>query len=368
VGAGQFSIAASACVAWECGVKNLRDLGYVLGVVPGLLAITGNLAGSYWAAANLGLLALLWVGDSVCWENRKPPGRRSPAVPNVALALHWLVVTLAPLSLLYGVHSHILTGKFVWLAALSTGMNGGGFTLAHELIHRKSKICRYAGLGNLLLAVYGHWYIAHVCIHHKRVGTASDPATARYGESIYRFIPRAIMHNLILSLRWEAARVERGGRRAYGGSNIVVRLLAIELAGACAMMLLLGPLALLAFVVQAGIAVLFLEMINYMQHYGLERRPGDRVRPELSWHTDSILDHFMLLELNRHADHHQRASQPYHDLISYPQSPMLPFGYWVMGILMFIPPLWYRVMHPRIERLRKSHSPSATAAALRQAA
>ncbi len=340
-----------------------REIGYFLGLVPGLLAIVGNLAGGYWTIGTAGLLAVLWIYDWLCPHDDRPPAPSSGLIPDLALLAHVIVMTFAVGTLLHGVANFTLRGNFMWLAAASTGINSGmsGITVAHELIHRRNRLWRWAGLWNLLLVNYVHWAIAHVRIHHRYVGTERDPATARYGESVYHFVPRSVGQNFILALRNEAERLRRLGRPAYGPANFVICVVALELAIAVAIGMLIGPFVLLAYLLQSAVAIYSLEVVNYIEHYGLSRAPGERVTPAHSWHTDTICNRFMLLELNRHADHHTRAAQPYHKLRTYPESPLLPAGYWGATFLSAFPSLWFRVMNPLIDRLQNEEDSEAAA-------
>jgi alkane 1-monooxygenase len=338
-------------------MKRSRDLGYALSLVPGLLVISANIAGGNWVWVNIGVSVALWFVDWLCWESREASPRRSPAIPNAVLVLSVMIHTLAVASLLYGVHVHILRSRFLLPAIISTGINSGmeGILVAHELIHRSRWAWRWAGVWNLLLVNYGHFYIAHIQIHHRFVGTHRDPSTGRRGESIYWFLPRAIVQNLVQSLHFEAARLRRLHRAPFGWSNFVVRVILLQFALA-GVTFALGPEVLRAYLWQSLVAVILIEIINYIEHYGLTRDPGAKITPALSWHTDTVCDRFLLLELNRHADHHMRASRPYHELVSYPESPNLPAGYWGMLILMLLPPLWYFVMHRRLDRLKEENA------------
>ena len=102
----------------------------------------------------------------------------------------------------------------------------------------------------------------------------------------------------------------------------------------------LGPRALSAYLKQGAIAVVLLQVVNYLQHYGLQRAPGSKIAPAHSWQTDRISSRFLLLELPRHADHHCHSTRPYHRLISHEASPILPLGLLGTAPLLLIPPLW----------------------------
>jgi alkane 1-monooxygenase len=241
---------------------------------------------------------------------------------------------------------------------LAVGINGGvlGITVAHELIHRSSRADRLVG-GALLVAVcYLHWAIEHVAGHHRRVATPEDPATARYGESLPAFMIRSAGFGFASAWRIEAARNTRRGVHSPFRNRV---LLCVMASGALlvALTVAFGPRAIWFFLGQSVVAVAFLETINYIEHYGLERKavaPGvyERVGPLHSWNTAHRLTNALLFNLQRHSDHHIWPARPYYMLRHRAESPQLPTGYAGMALLAMCPPLWRRVMHPRLAALR----------------
>ncbi len=333
-------------------MTRLGFTGYFLGLLPGLLAIAGNLRGGPWTLATAAMIGSLCVADWFVRDDPAPPPEAPRWTPDLVLALHVLVNTLAVATLLYGI-SHGTLGRYRALdAALSTGLNSGlsGIVVAHELIHRRGRAWRAAGLWNLLLVNYSHFYIEHVQGHHKLVGTRLDPSTARPGESIYIYILRSLPQQFISALRIEAVRLRRAGRWRFGSGNFVVVATLIQVAIAVLIGVALGQRALGAYLRQGAIGVVLLQVVNYLQHYGLERAAGSRIDPAHSWQTDRISSRFLLLELPRHADHHCHSGRPYHRLLSHAESPMLPLGLLGTAPLLLIPPLWSRVARGILER------------------
>ena len=318
-------------------------LGYALGLIPGVLAVVGNLRGGPWAPAATIFLGALCVADWFVRESRRDPPGRGDFTPDLILALHVLANAAAVGTLLYGVASGRLPRWRVGDATLSTGLNSGisGIVVAHELIHRRSRAWRAAGIGNLLMVNYAHFYIEHVRGHHRLVGTRGDASTARPGETIYGYLVRSLPGQFACALRLEAARLARRGRARFGPANFVVATTSAQAAIALAIGLAIGPRALAAYLTQGAIAVLLLQAVNYLQHSGLERPEGSRVAPAHSWQSDRVSGRFLLLELPRHADHHGHASKPYHALVSHDDSPTLPLGLLGTIPVLLVPPLWF---------------------------
>jgi alkane 1-monooxygenase len=198
-----------------------------------------------------------------------------------------------------------------------------------------------------------HFAIEHVRGHHARVATDADPASARLGQSLYAFVPRSILRQFLSAWTLESQRLSRTGRRVWSLRNeMLVGLLlqAVWLAGIAA---LFGPGVMAAFVAVAVIAVVLLETVNYVEHYGLRRALGADGRPEPvrahhSWNSDHVVSRALLFELPRHTDHHMNGGRPYQTLRSVSGAPQLPAGYPAMVMLALLPPLWSRVMDPRV--------------------
>jgi alkane 1-monooxygenase len=236
---------------------------------------------------------------------------------------------------------------------LSVGMSGGiiGITVAHELIHRQSRVDRWLGGALLAMVSYLHWSIEHVAGHHHRVATPADPATARLGESLPVFLVRSTAGGLASAWTIEAARLARHGAPSVWKNRVLWFMLA-PCALAAALGLWLGPRAVAFFFAQSLVAIALLEIINYIEHYGLVRRelsPGvyERVTTAHSWNSAHRLTNALLFNLQRHADHHVWPRRPYHMLRHHPESPQLPTGYAGMALLAMVPPLWRRIMDPR---------------------
>ena len=240
-------------------------------------------------------------------------------------------------------------------ATASLGVSAGvfGVLAAHELVHRREPREQALGLTLLALVGYMHFRIAHIHGHHVSAATVRDPTTARRGESAYRFIGRAVVGQVREAWRFEVARLRRRGERVFGLSNRMVRYGAIELAVAAAFAAL-GPVAFGFWLGQAALAIIMLELFNYIAHYGLLRRPGEdgaleRLGPRHSWNSSRRMNNWSLFNMGRHSDHHRHPTRAYQALEAMEGSPELPAGYAGAILLALAPPLWRRVMDPRAD-------------------
>jgi len=248
-------------------------------------------------------------------------------------------------------------------ATLSVGATTGaiGMAVAHELIHRRHGYERAFGAILLASVTYPHFAIEHVKGHHRHVGTPRDPATARLGESLYRFVPRSVVGGLISAWQIERLRLWEREAGTWSRHNVMLRYAALVLATYGAIAIVLGPLALALFAGQSLVAIAALEVINYVEHYGLLRKKSsayeyERVKPEHSWDSPNRISNWMLMNLPRHSDHHMSAAKRYQSLELLTHAPRLPGGYGAMFLLALVPPLWFRVMDPRVGAARAGAS------------
>jgi alkane 1-monooxygenase len=113
----------------------------------------------------------------------------------------------------------------------------------------------------------------------------------------------------------------------------------------------LGVLPML--IAQGVFGFLLLEVVNYLEHYGLqrERSPAGhyvKVEPQHSWNSNRLITNLFLYQLQRHSDHHANPALRYQVLRHFEDAPQLPAGYATMILLALVPPLWRRVMDPRV--------------------
>lgn len=242
-----------------------------------------------------------------------------------------------------------------------------GINYSHELMHQRNRLERW--LGDILLAMvlYSHFRSEHLLVHHRYVGTPRDPVTARYNEGFHRFYPRVLRQSLHSAFRAEREKLAKKNLPWSHGSNPFFRYWALQ-GGMLLLAALLGGLSgVLLFLVQAGVAIWQLELVNYVEHYGLTRKhlgegKYEHVRPHHSWNAAHRASNWLLINLQRHSDHHYRPDRRFPLLQNYTtaDAPQLPYGYPVMTIAAMIPPLWRRVMNPRVRRWRQMHYPEVT--------
>jgi len=242
-----------------------------------------------------------------------------------------------------------------------------GITYSHELMHQKSRLERW--LGDLLLAsvMYSHFRSEHLLVHHRYVGTCRDPVTARYNEGFHRFFPRVLRESYGSSWRAEKMMLARKGLPAQDGSNPFWRYLALQAAFVALAFILGGWIGVAMFLFQAFIAIWQLELTNYVEHYGLTRKhlgngKYEHVQPRHSWNAAHKASNWLLINLQRHSDHHYKPDRRFPLLQNYSEAdaPQLPFGYPVMTAAAMVPPLWKRVMNPRVKRWREMYYPEIT--------
>ncbi len=242
-----------------------------------------------------------------------------------------------------------------------------GINYSHELMHQKSKAERW--LGDLLLStvLYSHFRSEHLRVHHLWVGTPRDAVTARYNEGFHRFFPRVLRESLQSAWAAEAALLARRDRPVWHRSNPFWRYGALQLAMLGLALALGGWTGVGLFLLQAFVAVWQLELVNYIEHYGLTRRHlGDgkyeHVQPRHSWNAAHRVSNWLLINLQRHSDHHFKPDRrfPLLQTHSAEAAPQLPYGYPVMTLAALVPPLWRRVMNPRVRDWRRSFYPDIT--------
>ena len=245
-------------------------------------------------------------------------------------------------------------GMLGWIVSIGTVGGIIAINLGHELIHKDPKIENWAG-GLLLASVtYAGFKVEHVRGHHVHVSTPEDASSSRYGQSLYAFLPHAFVHNFINAWRLEADYLKRKGKKAFSIHNELIWWYGISFALAGVFFAVWGWMGVLFFFGQSFFAALALEIINYIEHYGLHRRVNEkgkyeRVTPAHSWNSNYLLTNLALFQLQRHSDHHAYAKRRYQVLRHYEESPQLPGGYASMYVLALIPPLWFKIMNPRVE-------------------
>ncbi|MGM0945123.1 MAG: alkane 1-monooxygenase [Bacteroidota bacterium] len=251
-----------------------------------------------------------------------------------------------------------------WLAlvsgmALVTG--GVGITVAHELGHKSSSLEQFYAKLLLMTVGYMHFFIEHNRGHHVRVATPEDPATSRYGEDFYSFWFRSVWRGYLSAWKIEGERLSKKGIKFWSAKNQMIQFLlypilfvGVAFAGVSILQERWVWEIPIFFFGQSILAFSLLEIVNYLEHYGMERKklPNgyyEKVSPLHSWNASQQVSNFLLFQLQRHSDHHAFAHKPYQVLNHSDQSPQLPAGYSAMILVALIPPVWFKMMNPRLE-------------------
>jgi len=335
-------------------------LGFLLGGLGPLLAI---------AFMTLSQVAI----DNLLPPDLYDPQPRIPAILDAILLAHLPAGVVALVLMAWSVAPGDLFGigaalhpwlPFVRVAhgaasgfdVLSSGMLAGfilsgNTVVAHELMHRRGSRLRLF-TGRLILALNGdaQFEIAHVFGHHMNVATHEDPASARRGESLYRFFLRSTVGQYRESVQIERRRLARAGRPFWTAHNVLLSGIALTLLTALAVWGLAGPAALAAYGIGLLYAKFMLENVNYIQHYGLLRRPGTQVEPRHSWDCMNAACTTAFYALSRHSHHHAKPVHPFWALhvTSGRSGPNLQWGYLGMMMLAMVPPLWFRLTTPML--------------------
>ena len=237
---------------------------------------------------------------------------------------------------------------------LTVGMiNGVGINTAHELGHKTNTLERWLAKITLAPVAYGHFFIEHNKGHHKNVATPEDPASSKMGETFWAFLPRSVAGSARSAWAIERERLQRLGKPVWSVENENLQSWAMTVVLFVALTLWLGPWALLFLAVQAVYGFSLLEVVNYLEHYGLLRLKDakgrvERCQPRHSWNSNHVVTNLLLYQLQRHSDHHANPTRRYQALRHFEDSPQLPSGYAGMILVAYFPALWFRLMDPQV--------------------
>ena len=314
---------------------------------------------------------LLPILDVLFGLNRDNPDTDTPEADlfwHRFITLIWLPLQAA---ILYGAiwwatatDALMLWEKLALFGGIGIISGAVGIVYAHELMHQKNPTERW--LADLLLALvlYSHYRTEHLLVHHRYVGTPRDAVSAPYNENFHRFFLRVLSEGPGSAWRAERQMLARAGRTVFHRSNPFWRYGALMALAAGLALIIGGWLGLGLFALQALVAVWQLELVDYIEHYGLTRKYlGDgkyeHVRPHHSWNAAHRATNWFLINLQRHSDHHCKPDRRFPLLQTYAAdaAPQLPYGYPVMTALALVPPLWLRVMNPRVRAWRRQFYP-----------
>ncbi len=307
--------------------------------------------------AVLGVIPLLDIAMGI--DSRNPRDEDYEALTNDRY-YRWCVYAFLPIQFI-----GLVIAGFMWsspelklvdklgLAATMGFVSGVGINAGHELGHRIEKLERWLAKIALAQSLYGHFYVEHNRGHHVRAATPEDPASARFGESLWKFLPRSILGGFRSAVGLERKRLAQQGKRWLSRDNHLLQAWAVSAVLFGALILVYGPVIIPFLILQAMVGITLLETVNYIEHYGLlrERRADGRYTrcsPRDSWNSDRLVTNVFLFHLQRHSDHHANPGRRYQTLRSSEEAPQLPYGYATMVLLAFITPLWRMVMDRRV--------------------
>jgi len=242
---------------------------------------------------------------------------------------------------------------YLAVALLAGSIGGHGLNIGHELGHKRNKIDIWLAKIVLAPAAYGHFFIEHNRGHHKHVATPEDPASAKMGESIYRFALRELPGAILRANSIEILRLKKAGKSPWSLENEFLQAMLMTLGLFLALFLWLGVAVLGYLFICAFWSMWQLTSANYIEHYGLLRQKlasgrYERPQPHHSWNSNHIFSNWALFHLQRHSDHHANATRSYQSLRHFNGLPTLPSGYFGMYVVAYLPWLWFKVMDKRL--------------------
>ena len=338
----------------------------------------GIYLGGHWMWLGLVVLFLVVVGgDAILGEDDSQPEYSYPWLLEIPLHLSLPIIILLLLTFAWTSGStgedflgigQLLSGLFSYdfLTARDSNMLidyigalfGVGFVVAgvgtnvgHELTHRiKDRIAMLEGRWLLSASCNADFAIEHVYGHHVNVGSDGDPATARKGENVYTFAIRSTVFGHISAWKHELKRLRKKAYSPVSLKNRMITGYIMSLLWCVVFYIAGGVFGLMLFLCQAAFAKLILEVVNYMEHYGLSRKPGQPVGPEHSWNTNHRMSSMVLFSLTRHSAHHEKPMVKFWKLNPYADAPQMPYGYLTTLVICLIPPLWYRTINPVLNK------------------
>jgi alkane 1-monooxygenase len=324
----------------------------------GLREVTGS---DLWLfAPTVILYGLVPLLDWVLGQDRNNPAESDATFLEDDLYYRWIVFLTIPLVYLtlgacawYAVNADLSWYGYLGLAIAMGWTSGASINVGHELGHKKIRAERILARLALAPSGYGHFTIEHNRGHHRDVATPEDSASARMGESYYRFMGREIPGAFRRAWKMETGRLSRLGGGPWSAGNEILQTAAITLATWGGLVWWLGPAVVPFILIQAFVAYSLLSSANYVEHYGLLRQKTgsgryERPEPRHSWNSNHLLSNILLYQLQRHSDHHAHPTRRYQALRHFDEAPQLPSGYFGMFLVAFVPGLWFRVMDPRV--------------------
>lgn len=343
-----------------------RDLKYLLAyIIPAFVAHALYFKGIWSfngftiAFVIVPLVELVFTGDTKNLNDKEEDNQNSKWFFDLLLYLNvpmllgltaWYFYAIAyePLALYETIGLTFTVGMY---------LGGLGINVAHELGHRSDKFAQFLAHILLIPNLYLHFFVEHNRGHHVNIATEKDPATSRLNEPIYTFYIRSVVFSYISGWELEAKRLRKAGKSWLNVGNAMIWYQLVQVAYLTTIGILLGPFYILMAIIVGILGFMMLETVNYIEHYGLQRRQlasgrYERVMPWHSWNCNHDVGRILLYELTRHSDHHYKATRKYQTLRHFEDTPMLPTGYPGSMILALFPPLWFKIMNPKVAHYR----------------
>jgi alkane 1-monooxygenase len=346
---------------WRDHKRYLWLMGLLVPMLPfmayGLVAATGQ--GVFWWWGPFVVFVILPSLDNLIGVDRLNPPEEALSWLEADKYYRWATYAYLPLQYLslplacwLWTSGNLSTVDKIGLAVTIGCVSGIAINTAHELGHKKDELERWLSKIALAQSAYGHFYIEHNRGHHVRVATPEDPASSRLGESFWTFLPRSVVGSLRSAWEVESARFERLGRSKWTLRNDVLNAWAMTVVLFGVLLGVFGLEILPYLLIQAVFGFSLLEVVNYLEHYGLMRQKTgeryERTAPRHSWNSNNTASNILLYHLQRHSDHHANPTRRYQALRHMDEAPQLPSGYATMMVLASVTPLWRRVMDPRL--------------------
>jgi alkane 1-monooxygenase len=351
-----------ASISWRDPKRYLWPLGLLVPLLPfmalGLVELTG--LGIFWWWGPVFLYVIIPIADmTIGTDAENPPDSALKHLENDKY-YRWCTYVFIPLQYasLIGACAIWSNGQLSVLENLGLAFTVGtvagvAINTAHELGHKRKNGERWASKIALAQTGYGHFFIEHNRGHHVRVATPEDPASARLGESLFAFLPRTVSGSLRSAWELEKVRLDRVGAPVLSIRNDILNAWLMTLVLFGALVAVFGVVVLPYLLLQAVFGFSLLEVVNYLEHYGLVRQKlpdgrYERCAPKHSWNSNNIASNVLLYHLQRHSDHHANPMRRYQALRHFDEAPELPSGYATMIVLAYFTPLWRRVMDKRV--------------------
>ena len=348
---------------------HLKKYGYLIFILLGLLPVYAYGLGQYFGHINL----FAWLAPFVVFGvipvldwliGADPTNPDDAEVTTMAEEKFYVLMTVACVPLVFSMLAFggwvFATWPLDWVGRIgwlfTCGIVGGalGITVSHELVHKDSRLEKWSGGLLLSFVSYGGFKIEHIRGHHVNVSTPEDASSSRFNQSLYSFLPHAYLHNFLNAWALEAKEMKRRGFSVISYHNELIWWYGLSALYCALATWLWGAIGFVYFVGMSFSAFTLLEVVNYLEHYGLHRRKlengrYERITHQHSWNSNCLVTNLFLFHLQRHSDHHAHAKRRYQVLRHFDDSPQLPAGYATMVVLALIPPLWFKVMNPRVE-------------------